>query len=140
MTIIDKIKKHFFKSNTRLQFLKFVSVGIINTLVSLLVIYLCMELGVNYKLSNLFGYIAGVINSFVWSKIWVFKSRDASVIKESVKFSFTFLICYTIQYLILLLFAEKLQINKYLSQLIAMGVYTVINFLMNKFFTFRNGK
>ena len=63
--MIKKIKEIMQKSDTRLQFIKFISVGILNTLVSLIVIYICMKVGVNYKLSNLIGYIAGVINSFI---------------------------------------------------------------------------
>ncbi len=140
MAMIKKIKEILQKSDTRLQFIKFISVGILNTLVSLIVIYICMKVGVNYKLSNLIGYIAGVINSFIWSKIWVFKSRGVNIFKESFKFLITFTICYSLQYIVLLLLAEKMLMNIYISQFIAMCTYTLLNFLMNKFFTFRNGK
>lgn len=121
---------------TKIQFLKFVGVGFLNTGISLLVIYLLMSLGVNYRLSNLIGYIAGVVNSFLWSKFWVFASNK-NLLKELILFFISFGICYALQYGALLLLVEQWGWNAYFSQLIAMGVYTVTNFLLNRLVTFR---
>ena len=58
------------------QFLRYLIVGVMNTLVTLVVIYLCKsQWGVNQWVSNGIGYVAGLINSFVWNKLWVFNSR-----------------------------------------------------------------
>lgn len=124
-------------SEFQIQFLKFIGVGVLNTLISLGVIYLCMHVGINYRLSNLIGYGAGVLNSFIWNKLWVFRSKEKNVLWEMFLFGITFAACYGIQYGVLLLLVEKMQINLYLAQLIAMGVYTVCNFLLNRFITFR---
>ena len=121
----------------RIQFMKFIALGVINTLISLIVIYLLMKFGVNYRLSNLIGYIAGLINSFIFNKIWVFKTRK-NLFKEIFNFSVVFGLCYSVQYLILLLMVEEYSLNKYFSQLIAMGFYTVLNFILNRIFTFKN--
>ena len=128
------------KSDIKIQFIKFIGVGVINTIVSLSAIYLCMELGINYKLSNFIGYVVGVINSFLWNKLWVFKSHGKNIITEILFFFITFAICYMLQYVVLVFLAEKLELNKYISQLIAMACYTISNFILNKFLTFRNGK
>lgn len=54
------------------QFLRYLIVGVMNTLVTLVVIYLCKsQWGVNQWVSNGIGYVAGLINSFVWNKLWV---------------------------------------------------------------------
>ena len=128
------------KSDIKIQFIKFIGVGVINTIVSLSAIYLCMELGINYKLSNFIGYVVGVINSFLWNKLWIFKSHGKNIITEILFFFITFAICYMLQYVVLVFLAEKLELNKYISQLIAMACYTISNFILNKFLTFRNGK
>lgn len=61
--------------NTMLQFVKYACVGVLNTLVTLCVIYVCKALlGVNPLVSNAIGYVCGVINSFLWNKNWVFKT------------------------------------------------------------------
>lgn len=122
--------------DVRIQFLKFIGVGVLNTLISLLVIYLLMQLGSDYKLANLAGYVAGVINSFIWNKRWVFDSRK-SVWRELFWFGISFIICFALQYMILLVLVEQFNWNKYFSQLIAMGVYTVANFVLNRLITFR---
>ena len=131
---IDRIRKD---RQLRIQFMKFIALGVMNTLISLIVIYLLMKFGVNYRLSNLIGYIAGLINSFIFNKIWVFKTRK-NLFKEIFNFSVVFGLCYSVQYLILLLMVEEYSLNKYFSQLIAMGFYTVLNFILNRIFTFRN--
>ncbi len=131
---IDRIRKD---RQLRIQFMKFIALGVMNTLISLIVIYLLMKFGVNYRLSNLIGYIAGLINSFIFNKIWVFKTRK-NLFKEIFNFSVVFGLCYSVQYLILLLMVEEYSLNKYFSQLIAMGFYTVLNFILNRIFTFKN--
>ncbi|MGL4294013.1 MAG: GtrA family protein [Bacteroidales bacterium] len=128
-----------FTKELKIQFLKFLGIGVLNTLVTLFVIYILMSLNVNYKLSNLIGYIAGVVNSFVWNKTWVFGSKN-NIFREIAGFLFSFCICYGIQYLMLMWMVEYRLWNTYLAQLIAMGVYTVLNFLMNRFITFRKNQ
>ena len=57
------------------QFIRYLLVGVINTLVTLIVIYVCKSiLDINQWVSNAIGYVAGLINSFIWNKNWVFKS------------------------------------------------------------------
>lgn len=120
----------------QVQFLKFLGVGVMNTLISLVIIYGLMGLGVNYKLANMIGYIAGMSNSFVWNKKWVFGSKNA-IWKELFWFSVSFAICYGLQYGVLKLMVEKWHWNDYLAQLLAMGFYTVTNFILNRLITFR---
>ncbi|MEG1586734.1 MAG: GtrA family protein [Bacteroidales bacterium] len=120
----------------KIQFLKFIGVGVLNTLISLLVIYLLMKFGVDYKLANLSGYIAGVINSFIWNKTWVFGSKNG-VLREMFWFGISFAICYGLQYLLLLMMVEKWAWNTYFAQLVAMATYTVANFILNRLVTFR---
>ena len=74
-----------------LQFVKYCIVGVLNTLVTLGVIYICKSfLGWNLYLSNVLGYVAGVVNSFLCNKSWVFKS-DGSYMREAVRFLAGFL-------------------------------------------------
>ena len=83
--ITDTVKAIKNDRELRIQFLKFIVVGVLNTLISLSVIYVLMLFEVGYKYANLFGYIAGVTNSFIFNKTWVFKS-DKNMIKEMFMF------------------------------------------------------
>ncbi len=131
------IRKLLTNSEARLQFLKFIVVGMLNTAISLAVIYVCMFLGMYYKIANLTGYAVGVINSFIWNKHWVFRAKGGNVYREIGLFGITFLICYGVQYLMLLLLVNQLEVNTYISQFLAMGIYTVSNFLLNRLITFK---
>jgi len=123
--------------STLKQFLKFGIVGISNTLVTISTIFILMSLmGVSYIISNIVGYILGLINSFILNKIWTFKSR-ATAGKEGIRFVLVFGICYLIQLAALIFLKEKVGVTKELAQLLAMIIYTMLNFTGNKLYTFR---
>ena len=63
----------------QIEFLKFIIVGMINTMVTLVVIFTTKSLlGLNPYLSNALGYVAGLTNSFIWNKAWVFRSKGST--------------------------------------------------------------
>lgn len=135
------------------QFLRYILVGVLNTLVTLIVIYVCKsQLGVNQWVSNALGYVAGLINSFVWNKLWVFgsKVKGRRATAEATKFAVGFLLCYGIQFLVTWTLTTPMGLGELywsigsmvisgygLSTLIGMGVYTVANFVYNRLVTFK---
>lgn len=120
------------------QAIKYGVVGLSNTLITAIVIWVMMKLlGCSDVVSNITGYIAGVLNSFVWNKQWTFQST-ASWMSSAVRFGIVFGICYLLQLGLLLYLNAQLTIDPYYNQLIAMAFYTVINFVMNKFYTFKS--
>lgn len=127
-----------YDKNTLWQLVRFGIVGVINTLITLIVIYILQELlHVKYTAANLAGYIAGVINSFFWSKLWVFKKLNSNFMREAVLFLVSFGICYGIQFVALLLLVEVLHMVDTWAQLVSMVVYTLCNFALNKCITFK---
>ncbi|WP_346696105.1 GtrA family protein [Barnesiella viscericola] len=132
----ESLKK--YDKNTLWQLVRFGIVGVINTLITLVVIYILQELlHVKYTVANLAGYIAGVINSFFWSKLWVFKKLNSNFMREAVLFLVSFGICYGIQFVALLLLVEVLHMADTWAQLVSMVVYTLCNFALNKCITFK---
>lgn len=122
---------------TLTEFIKYGVVGVSNTVVTAVVIYVMMKgLGCPDVLSNVVGYIAGVVNSFVWNKQWTFRS-EAAWGKSALRFGIAFGICYVLQLLLLIYLNQTLSIDPYYNQLIAMVFYTGINFLFNKYYAFR---
>lgn len=132
----ESLKK--YDKNTLWQLVRFGIVGVINTLITLVVIYILQELlHVKYTVANLAGYIAGVINSFFWSKLWVFKKLNSNFMREAVLFLVSFGICYGIQFVALLLLVEVMHMVDIWAQLVSMVVYTLCNFALNKCITFK---
>jgi len=130
-----QLKQQLFKTTS--QLIKFGIVGVINTLITLTTIFVLSNyLNVYYIYSNCIGYLLGFINSFVMNKFWTFQSQG-NIYKESLFFLLVFLVCYIIQLSVLYYLHGIRQYNENLSQLISMVVYTLANFLLNKFLTFK---
>ena len=122
------------------QIIKFSIVGILNTALTLSVIFiLTKEHHVYYITANITGYIIGVMNSFLWNKIWVFKSGDY-FIWELGSFWLNVGICYLLQLSLLIVLKEKLGINQDLAIIAGMVMYAGCNFLGNRLFVFRKRK
>jgi len=117
------------------RFVRFCIVGGMNTAITFLVFTLLRYMDVNIYVSNIASYIAGVINSFIWNRNWVYRSEGKKLIVEILLFLLFFGICYSIQ---LLVFKTALKfLPEWLSQLIGMGTYSTINFILNRVFTFK---
>ncbi len=131
------------------QFVKYCIVGILNTLVTLGVIYLCKSmLGWNIYLSNALGYIAGVTNSFFCNKQWTFKTKG-HYRREAVRFLVGFGVCYALQFALVWMLTQShfghydflilgIVISGYgIATLLGNVVYTLANFVFNRMVTFR---
>lgn len=122
------------------QFIKFCFTGVINTLITLSLFYiLTYKFKIFYLLANVISYIAGMINSYIMNRKWVFKS-DNSVIKSSAKFLVINLLSLGLSTLLLHAFVKNLNLNKMLSQIITTGMVMIINYFGNKLWTFRKSR
>ena len=123
--------------NKMLQFIKFSLVGVLNTAITVLSYNLLVFLGVNYIVANIIGYALGTLNSYFWNKSWVFKSNENKY-KLFVKFIIVNLITLGLNSYILTVLVTKIHLNKTLSQLAATAVGMVVNFILNKLWTFND--
>lgn len=120
------------------QFLKFGLVGLVNTLVTLFVIWVLIHwFHSNDYVANIFGYLAGLLNSFILNKIWTFQT-SGNVKSSLVKFLIIFVISYFIQLGVLYLLLHFTKLHTYLMQVVSMISYTLVNFFLNKKYTFNN--
>jgi len=120
------------------QFIKFGIVGVSNTLLTAIIIwFLLKEFHCSDYLSNFTGYIIGLLNSFIWNRKWTFESKT-KVSVTIFKFIVTFVISYLFQLGNLYLLLHFTLIDPYYCQILSIGVYTLINFILNKYYTFKN--
>ena len=151
------MNKRFFT-----EAIKYGVVGIMNTLLTAFTIWLMMHFifnaqrgnevsSVAISISNIVGYAVGLINSFIWNRKWTFKS-NSNWQADLLRFIVAFLICYIPQLLLVnglnnyanLPSLELTFLNHsffvtsaYICQLIGIIFYTVLNFLSNKYYTFK---
>lgn len=120
-----------------IRFLKFCIVGGINTLVTYITYVFLRYLGIIPEICNASGYVLGVINSFLWNKIWVFKTKKTNVQKEALSFFIVFVICYCLQFILFNFLIYNTNCNEYLAQFIGMILYTILNYVLNRLFSFK---
>lgn len=119
------------------QAIKFGIVGVGNTLITALVIWIMLKVcGFSDYVSNITGYGIGVLNSFVWNRCWTFHSA-AGWRRSAVRFGIVFGISYLFQLEVLFVLNATSGIDPYYNQLLAMVFYTIANFILNKIYTFK---
>ncbi|NCU16264.1 GtrA family protein [Pallidibacillus pasinlerensis] len=117
-------------------FAKFGFVGIFNTIITICTYIILVHLGVYYIFANIIGYILGVINSFYWNKNWVFQVTDRKN-HLFLKFVIVNLITLIVNNIVLYALVNYLSIGAIIAQIFATGVGMVLNFFLNKLWTFK---
>ena len=130
--------------STAIQFIKFGIVGLSNTIISYLIYALLVYLGLHYLIASIIAFFISVLNSFFWNSRYVFKKEDGAersvlhaLIKTFISYAFTGLI---LQNIFLFVFIDLLHISKYIAPLFILVVTVPLNFIMNKFWAFRQSK
>lgn len=140
-----KNEKHAFFTETAwlsvaIQFIKFGLVGVANTLISLVIYYVCIWLGVHYILANTLGFFAGTLNAFFWNNRYVFKDHHntgwVAFIRLVVAYGATWLLSSGL----LVLWVQVLSLSEWVAPLINLCITVPLNFLLNRYWVFRKTK
>jgi putative flippase GtrA len=150
------------KNSFWVQTIKYGIVGVINTLVCFIVIWAILKFvygvtgaakatGAEITISNVLGYISGLLTSFFLNRKWTFQS-EKNWKPEFVKFITGVLICYIPQLIAVNLLNKSSWIHSLsfealgrnytlnsslICSIIGMVFYTILNFVYNKYYTFR---
>ena len=126
-----------------IHLIKYCLIGFENTLITLVVSWILYELlHWNLELSNLLGFVAGGVNSYLMNRVWNFKSH-AKKGKEIFRFVVVFLCAYLVNLFVLEWAKDVITVNLeffrsgYLANILANGAYVVVSFLMYRFWVFR---
>lgn len=137
--MLEKIKDKF-----DITFVKFVIVGVINTLVGTAVMFIAYNfLHLSYWISSAANYIIGSICSYFLNKYFTFQNKEKSPV-IILKFILNITVCYLIAYggakqLILRLlsdFSKEWQDN--IAMVCGMGLFVILNYFGQRFFAFKS--
>lgn len=130
------------------RFLKFLLVGIVNTIFGTLIMFLLYNLaGFGYWGSSAASYILASVLSFLLNKYFTFKNKE-SMAKTAFRFAVNIALCYSLAYsaskplmaMILSNTSLSKKMVEQLSMLFGMALFTVLNFIGQRFFAFRENK
>jgi len=126
------------------QFIKFGIVGASNTLIAYVIYSICVCLGIHYLLANALGFFISVLNAYYWSDRFVFKKGEGearsaiwTLAKTYIAYGSTGLLLASI---LLYLYVDKLHISEYIAQLLVLVITIPLNFIINKFWSFKTKK
>jgi len=119
-------------------FVRFLLVGILNTITGLSIIYACkwfLEFG--DVSANMCGYAVGLTVSFMLNSRWTFRYRGR-VVPTVARFIGVFLIAYFSNLAVVLTLIDGFGLNSYLAQAIGIPPYTIVFYIGSRWFAFRD--
>ena len=123
--------------------LRFLVVGVINTLVGCGTMFLLYNWAhCSYWLSSAANYVVGGIVSFFLNKYFTFRKKEWSW-SQVVKFAINVAVCWLLAYgvakhlVLRILEGQSLWLQENVAMLVGMCLYTVLNYLGQRFFAFR---
>lgn len=131
-----EFKKRIANKESVIQFIKFGLVGLSNTFIGLGLYYLLLWLGANYLISNALSWVISVFNAFYWNNKFVFKTTNSwltALFRTYLSYGFSFLVSTFLLYA----FVEWCGVSKIVAPLVCLLVTIPLNFLLNKFWTFK---
>ncbi len=143
MKLLEKFgiynKSDFFK--IVIQFIRFGIVGLSNTIISLVVYWVCYYFfNIHYFISNFIAFVISVTNAYYWNNKYVFrkeninkKSHIKSYTKVFVSYGSTFLLGTILLYL----WVDYFKISAGIAPIINLIITIPLNFILNKLWAFR---
>src|SRR4030042_6486848 len=121
------------------RMIKYGFVGVMNTLVCIATMYLFRTIGLGYQLYTLIGYVVAIIFSFFMNKEFTFKYKandKRAVFIRMIRFVSVSVSLLLLVQLLEWIFIEKLLLSEFLGVGIPMVIYTLIGFILNRFWVF----
>lgn len=122
---------------------KFLFVGVINTIVGTGTMFLAYNLlGFSYWISSAANYIVGSLVSYVLNKYFTFQNKERSI-KIVLKFIINITACYLIAYGIakplvrMILQNQSTNIQENGAMLVGMCLFVVLNYFGQRYFAFK---
>ena len=128
------------------KLLRFLIVGVINTLVGSAIMFGLYNLAhCSYWFSSAANYVLTSILSFFLNKYFTFKNKEQSL-SQVLRFVVNIAACYLAAYGVakplcrLLLAGASVTVRDNVSMLVGMVIFTGLNYLGQRFFAFRSGE
>lgn len=130
--------------NTIWQFIKFNIIGISNTVVDFVLYYILTAVGLNYLVSQVISYGAGIVNSYIWNTKWTFSKEKRRDPKEMLGFFIVNIAALLVSMGILYLCQNVFNVpdigpipSSFVSKCISAPFSIAVGFIGNKLFVFK---
>lgn len=128
-----------FKSADAKRLISFILIGLVNTFVTVIVIFLLYSVNFSDQLANFCGIFAGVIQSILLNSKFTF-GQEKIRYDKSLYFFLILSLSYFINLLVLNISLNYFLFSSLISQCIALFMYVAISFLLINNYLFKNHK
>lgn len=116
--------------------IRYGAVGLVNTGVTALVIFLLKLTGIHYALYTLAGYAVGITVSFILNRKFTFKSKERTGL-QAMKFLLVTGSLLGLTQLLQYLLIDVAGINETIGVILGMVFYTGTGYILNRLFVFK---
>ena len=117
------------------EFLRYISVGVLNSLLGLSVIWFLLRLQMPPLLANAGGYAAGLLLAYILNRRWTFQATPQA--SQFKRFILAFIIAYGVNLGVLIFLLQTLHLKDIAAQTMAVAAYTICFFLLSRYYVFR---
>ena len=116
--------------------IKFILVGAVNTVATYALYVILVNAGLQYAVALTLDYLVGILSGYLMNRHWTFVSHD-STHRSLVKYITTYVLVYLINLILLSLIVGLKILDPVFGQVLALGVVTMISFLLQNFWVFQ---
>lgn len=124
------------------EIVRYLIVGILTTVVSLVTYYGCVftflnpENALQLQLANVLSWIIAVTFAYATSRIYVFQSKQENILREMAAFYSSRLLTLFMDMATMFIMVTLCRVNDKLAKLVVQVVVTVANYVFSKIFVF----
>lgn len=118
------------------QFTKYGFIGLLGTVINTLILILSVEvLKLHPMWGSFFGFVGSLIISFFLNTLWTFQNNRVSF-RTFFRYTLVSIFGFLINLFIILIIVDTLSLSYLLAQVISVIIVPMVNFLLNKLWTF----
>lgn len=124
------------KMSEIIRFIKFGIVGISNTVLLLLIYYVCIYIGFSYLWANTISWGLSILNAYYWNNRYVFnghRSWKEKLIKTYCAYGISYLVSMILMYLLV----EKICFTNKLAPILVLIFTAPLNYALNRYWSFK---
>ena len=130
------ILNKFYQAN-KYQIFRFFISGLIATFLNFIVFNSLYLIFKNIIFASLFGYLTGLLSSFIFAKIWVFRDNSQTKIIKSFFIFCSIYFLGGLEMSLIIIFLSRLIDNYKIAWLIGACIGALSNYLGSKYFLFK---
>lgn len=140
LLIIFGLKIYDGLDNKIKEILKYLIVGGLTTVVSIVSYYIVRLFIENYLVCTVISWIFAVAFAYITNRVFVFNSKRENVFKECTEFVFSRILSLVAEVAVMYLLVDFLNISDKISKIIVQVIIVILNYIFSKLFVFKENK